>query len=179
MIISENRKIFSTQELVDCLEKFHYSRESIVDIISYIRRKGLSLESSYPSRRQKSVRCMEEKRKSVRVNVRSLRRLDNHDEENLKRAIALIGPVVARVHVTENWIAYLSGVFYYFNCHFQQRPNHVVLVVGYETDLVGKNFWVVKNSWGTSWGENGYMRLARSSFFNCAITSAAFYLNFY
>uniref|UniRef100_A0A383WLU6 LysM domain-containing protein n=1 Tax=Tetradesmus obliquus TaxID=3088 RepID=A0A383WLU6_TETOB len=43
-------------------------------------------------------------------------------------------------------------------------PNHAVVVVGAGTDLqLGANYWLIRNSWGESWGEGGYMRIARGS----------------
>ena len=42
--------------------------------------------------------------------------------------------------------------------------NHAVILVGYGTDLATqKDYWLVRNSWGASWGEAGYIRLARTA----------------
>ena len=41
------------------------------------------------------------------------------------------------------------------------KPNHAALVVGYGVEEVkGLEFWILRNSWGTEWGEDGYMRVA-------------------
>lgn len=58
-------------------------------------------------------------------------------------------------------------------CGEHARVDHGVLAVGYGTDLETQTpYWLVKNSWGDSWGDNGYVKIARNStneFGMCAI----------
>jgi hypothetical protein len=67
------------------------------------------------------------------------------------------GPVAVAVDAN-NWAFYKSGIFE--NCGGQ--VNHSVLVVG-----VTDTYWKVKNSWGTGWGESGYIRLKAGN--TCAV----------
>ena len=60
----------------------------------------------------------------------------------------------------DEWFNYQSGVFSDPKCGDQL--DHGVLLVGYGVDKPsGKQFWLIKNSWGTSWGEKGYIRILR------------------
>lgn len=63
------------------------------------------------------------------------------------------GPVSVCLDAS-NWSFYKSGIF--SNCGTVQ--NHAVLLVGYD-----ENRWIVKNSWGTNWGESGYINIAKNN----------------
>ena len=76
--------------------------------------------------------------------------------------------------VTDDFFNYESGV--YSNPQCQQDPehvNHAVLIVGYGSEN-GKNFWIVKNSWNASWGEEGYFKILRGNN-ECGLATCASY----
>ena len=79
------------------------------------------------------------------------------DAATLKQAIYTKGPVVVGFRVYQDFDSYSSGVYSY--SYGTYRGGHAVLVVGWD-DTAGA--FIVKNSWGTSWGEDGYFRIAYS-----------------
>lgn len=74
--------------------------------------------------------------------------------EEIKRAIYEYGPVGAGVFVDVNFASYRSGVF---NAGSVQTPNHGIVLVGWDDSLGAQGAWLLRNSWGTDWGEDGYM----------------------
>lgn len=80
---------------------------------------------------------------------------------SVKSAVAQY-PLTVRVDA-HNWGRYASGVF--SDC--AKDINHAVLLVGYNKD----DSWIVKNSWGTSWGEQGFITLSPGN--TCGVISAA------
>ena len=163
-------------ELIDCMPMYRFELGSFLDAFLFVAVKGVSLDSAYPMRQHISKSCNQDQRNPVKIGIRGISRLSPHDEENLKRAVALIGPIAVKVHVNENFLSYRSGVYYDTACRGAQRVNHALLVIGYGSDSVGGDFWVAKNSWGPEWGEGGYIRMARNTFYDCGITSVAFYI---
>ena len=69
----------------------------------------------------------------------------------MKQALCKHGPIVSTVHMTDAFNAYKSGVF---NENAFGSPNHAITIIGWDDQ---KGAWLLKNSWGTDWGEDGYM----------------------
>jgi len=81
------------------------------------------------------------------------------DEELLKQMVYEHGAVYTSVGVYSPFFSYGGGVF--AGCEPDQKTNHAVVVVGYGTTKGGEDYWTIKNSWGTGWGESGFMRIKR------------------
>merc|ERR1712002_210841 len=84
--------------------------------------------------------------------------------------VATVGPLSVAVDAS-NWSWYSGGVF--DGCSYDQNIalNHAVVLVGYGTDSAEGDYWLVRNSWGTWWGEDGYIRLKRESSEVCGVDS--------
>ncbi|EPY22055.1 cysteine peptidase A [Strigomonas culicis] len=80
------------------------------------------------------------------------------DEDVLAAYISEYGPIAIAVDATV-WQLYFGGVVSY--C-FGTNLNHGVLLVGYN-DTAETPYWIIKNSWGEGWGEEGYIRIAKGS----------------
>lgn len=70
------------------------------------------------------------------------------------------GPVAISIS-SQGWLNYGSGIF---QCTSNAQVDHAVLLVGYTP-----TYWIIKNQWGQTWGENGYMRVTRNTARNCRI----------
>ncbi len=83
-------------------------------------------------------------------------------------AVATVGPVVVSVDASA-WHNYESGVFNGCDYSANIDLDHAVTLVGYGSDDTNGDFWLIRNSWGTGYGENGYIRIARESEPLCGI----------
>lgn len=80
------------------------------------------------------------------------------EEGDLVTAVGTIGPISVAIDAS-NLSPYASGI-YDGSCS-PYTLDHGVLAVGYATTEDGQDYWLVKNSWGSSWGEEGYFKLKR------------------
>jgi len=167
----------SEQELVDCSgsEGNEGCNGGLMDsAFSWIiKNGGITSEAAYPYK-GKDGTCAS----SGKTNVAKISKfvdVPEGSQAQLKAAVAN-QPVAVAVEADQfAWQFYSSGVLS-SNCG--KNLDHGVLAVGYGTDN-GKAFWKVKNSWGTGWGESGYVRILRNDADTtgglCGIASAASY----
>lgn len=84
--------------------------------------------------------------------------LPARSEELMKAVLASYGPIAVTLDAT-HLVSYMSGVIKDHPCN--KSPNLAALIVGYGVDQDVGRYWLVKNSWTNTWGEDGYFRIER------------------
>jgi len=147
----------SEQQLVDCSKsEGNYGCEGgLMDqAFNYTRQKGACTQKSYPYNGT-TQHCAASKCQSM-IQTTGCANLWTGDVQTTEKVLQYMvtqQPVAVAVDAG-SWQNYQSGVLDDSGCYFQL--DHGVAVVGYSD-----NYWIVKNSWGTTWGENGYIRIVR------------------
>lgn len=151
----------SEQQLVDCSgpqgDKGCFGGIMDSAFRYVIQNGGIDSESDYPySARTGS--CSTSKAQKHAVKLTSFQDVPPNDEGQLESAVAQQPVSVAIEADQPNFQFYKSGVF---DAACGTQLDHGVLVVGYGADN-GKPYWIVKNSWGEGWGNNGYIWIAKN-----------------
>ncbi|KAM3728864.1 Cathepsin L-like [Dirofilaria immitis] len=171
-----NGRLFdlSPQNVVDCTLRYGNNgckSGFMGNVFEYAMQYGIAAENDYPYVGDVQ-RCRWNKQIGI-VKDNGYVYIEPGDEKALQHAVANYGPVVVGISGSKRAFRfYKSGIFSHNNCG---RGDHAVLVVGYGTDRANNDYWIIKNSWGTTWGDEGYAYMARNQNNMCEIASYALF----
>ncbi|XP_013401409.1 cathepsin L1 [Lingula anatina] len=173
---SGNLVNLSEQNLVDCSTKYGNQGCSggLMDqAFQYVKDNGgLDLLSCYPYVAE-DEKC-HFKKDCIGATCSGYVDVSSGSEEKLKEATANIGPISVAIDASHySFQLYKTGVYDEEECSSSQL-DHGVLVVGYGTEDK-QDYWLVKNSWGTTWGEEGYVKMTRNKDNQCGIATQPSY----
>jgi len=132
--------------------------------------KGIESYDDYPYT-GKVQSCKANSKKYV-TSISEVTAVKSGAENVLEQSVYENGPNSVAIDASSiSFQLYNSGVYYNPKCS-SQALNHAVLAAGYGTQN-GDKYWLIKNSWGTDWGENGYILMARDASNNCGVATDA------
>jgi cathepsin F len=151
--------VLSEQNLVDCDKVDSGCNGGLMEnSLAYVKENGIGLAKDYPYKGRDQT-C--KKFKSA-MKVTGFTFAPSEDEEEIKTMLAQTGPLA---------IAINAGPFQFYSGGILEADSnecdpaeldHGVAIVGYGSEN-GQEYWIVRNSWGSSWGEDGYIRIALGS----------------
>ncbi|GAB2289438.1 hypothetical protein Dimus_023747 [Dionaea muscipula] len=159
-IVTNELISLSEQQLVDCDRTQNQGCNGglMEYAFQFVHEKGgLTTEESYPYTAQDGA-CISDQLNSPVVTIDGFEVVPENDEDALQNAVANQPVSVAIDAGSQDFQFYSEGVF---TGECGKDLNHGVAAVGYGTTLDGTKYWIVKNSWGADWGEQGYIRMER------------------
>jgi len=164
----------SEQNLVDCsTDQGNQGCDGglMTQAMDYIiSNKGIDTEASYPYTAADGTCSFSAS--NIGATMKSYVNVNAGDEADLMAKVAMAPTSVAIDASHSSFQLYTSGVYSEPDCSTSQL-DHGVLAVGYGSDTTGGDYWIVKNSWGTSWGMQGYIWMQRNKSNACGIATMA------
>ncbi|KAL0366212.1 UNVERIFIED_CONTAM: Cysteine proteinase RD21A [Sesamum radiatum] len=159
-IVTGNLTSLSEQELVDC--DTSYNQGCNGGLMDYafefiIKNGGIDSEEDYPYK-GRDGRCDQFRKNAKVVSIDGYEDVPENNEKALQKAVVNQPVSVAIEAGGRDFQLYESGIF---TGKCGTSLDHGVVAVGYGSEN-GKDYWIVRNSWGASWGEKGYIRMQRN-----------------
>jgi C1A family cysteine protease len=155
----------SEQEVVDCATGFSYGSHGcnggqMDGAFKFVIENGQCVETAYPYTSGISKTGGACQKCSAVAQISSCSDVKPNDQISLKGAVAQQPVAIALSADSKIFQSYSGGVITSSACY--TSLNHGVVIVGYGSEN-GIDYWLVRNSWGSSWGMDGYVKIARSS----------------
>lgn len=129
------------------------------EAFKYVIKNGLAANTTYPYAPLRAT-CPA-KLPAAASKLASYKGLPANDEASMLAALAN-GPIAVAVTADDAWFSYAGGVYSSTAC--SGTVNHAVVIVGAGVDgSTNTPYWLIRNSWGATWGEGGYIRLLRGA----------------
>ena len=164
----------SEQNLVDCVTTCYGCNGGLMDaaydyVINHQSGKFMT-EADYPyTARDGSCKFNAAKGTSQ---IKSYVNVAEGDEKDLATKVSTLGPAAIAIDASAwSFQLYSSGIYDESACS-SYNLDHGVGCVGYGTEG-SKNYWIVRNSWGTAWGEKGYIRMIKDKNNQCGEATMA------
>jgi len=160
----------SEQQLVDCSTQNYGCDGGWGDVaLDYVKSAGgVEPGSAYPYTGRDGT-CKFSKSKVV-ATINGYYTVKRGSESDLQASVAIAPNAVAIDASTRAFSYYSGGIFYDASCK-SNLLDHEVATVGWGVNTSGQEYWIVKNSWGTSWGDKGYLYMSRNRNNNCGIAT--------
>jgi len=164
---------YSEQELLDCgFDRVHAKGCDGAQIYAYfkwlaVNKRQPMHESFFPYKHNLNYFCPPQKPYNIGAKIRDTYYTFSGNEDMLKKLVAQHGAVVITTVTDDNWANYGGGVL--DRCKStdltkKENKPHAVSVVGYGSEMANgrmTDFWLIKNSWSTDWGSDGYIKVKR------------------
>lgn len=165
----------SEQHIIDCAHSNHGCHGGAPEnVIRYIQQHGVCTDESYPFAGFQHNFCKLSAEKSD-VSVHGFKAIPRGNEEELQKALAIHGPIIVAIDDRhDSFHVYKGDMWHEPNCGSDESDlHHAVVLVGYGTDEHERDYYILKNSWGTGWGDDGYFKMPRNQNNHCGIATRA------
>jgi cathepsin L len=166
----------SEQNLMDCSDSYGNAGCDgglMTDAMNYIiANNGIDTEATYPYTAEDGT-C-DFNAANVGATLAAYNNIIQGNETDLQVNVA-VGPTSVAIDASQNSFQFYSSGVYYEPACSSTSLDHGVLATGWGVDTSSQypNYWVVKNSWGTTWGQAGWIWMARNMNNNCGIATMA------
>ncbi|XP_057949400.1 vignain-like [Malania oleifera] len=159
-IKTEQLVSLSEQELIDCdVSENKGCNGGLMELaFDFIKNNGIASEVSYPYQAQDGTCDSSKANSGTLVTINGHQNVPANDEQALMKAV-VNQPVAVAIDASGSDMQFYSEGVFSGECGTE--VNHGVAVVGYGRTVEGMEYWIVKNSWGSQWGESGYLRMQR------------------